>query len=93
MLTPVAREIRIPDLTIVLDASFDTCQARIARKTGIARALDELTANAPFHARERGFYHWLGRQQPEVKFLDVDQRDPGEALAAALTLIPEVPRC
>ena len=33
-------------LTLVFDASFETCQSRIARKSGEARLLDDLTANA-----------------------------------------------
>jgi thymidylate kinase len=93
MLSPVAREIRVPDLTIVLDASFATCQARIARKTGTARALDELTAKPAFHARERAFYRWLIRQQPGVKFLQVDRSNPEEVAAAATTLVQEFAPC
>jgi thymidylate kinase len=73
MLRPVAAQIRVPHLTLVLEASFTTCQSRIARKTGNSRVLDELTANAAFHAREQEFYRWLGRQRSEVRFLDVDQ--------------------
>jgi len=93
MLTPVWGALRLPDLTLVLDASFDSCQARIARKIGTARALDELTADAVFHARERAFYRWLGRQRPEVKFLDVDRRDADQAAAAAAALIRESAPC
>lgn len=93
VLRPVAREIQVPDLTLVLEASYATCQARIARKTGIDRALDELTSRPGFHAREREFYRWLGRQQPSVKFLDADQRDPEQCLAAASTLLREFIPC
>ena len=93
MLNPIARDIRVPDLTLVLEASFETCRARIARKTGTARALDELTANAHFHSRERGFYRWLGRHQAAIKFLDVDHRDPSEAVEAATALIRESAPC
>jgi thymidylate kinase len=93
MLNPVARDIRVPDLTLVLEASFETCQARIARKTGTARALDELTANAPFHSRERGFYRWLGRHQAAIQFLDVNHRDPRQAVEAACALIRESAPC
>jgi thymidylate kinase len=64
MLQPIARQIQVPSLTIVLEASFATCQSRIANKSGTARALDELTATSTFHAREREFYHWLGQQTP-----------------------------
>ena len=93
MLTPVAAEIRVPDLTVVVDASFAACQSRIAQKTGAARALDELTANAKFHARERAFYRWLEQRQPGVKFLDVDQRNREEAATAAAALIREWAPC
>jgi thymidylate kinase len=80
MLRPVADQVRVPHLTLVLEASFATCQTRIGKKTGTARALDELTANAAFHAREREFYRWLGRRRREVQFLDADHATP-EAVA------------
>jgi thymidylate kinase len=72
MLRPIASQIRVPHLTLVLEASFATCKSRIAKKTGSARALDELTATAGFHAREREFYRWLGGQAPGVIFVDVE---------------------
>src|SRR4029077_6601945 len=65
MLQPIAPQVRVPDLTLVLEASFAACQSRIAKKTGTARALDELTATAVFHAKEREFYRWLGRRRRE----------------------------
>src|SRR5271165_5710468 len=37
MLQPVARHIEVPHLTLVLEASFVTCQSRIAQKSGTAR--------------------------------------------------------
>jgi thymidylate kinase len=89
MLRPVASQVRLPDLTIVLEASFATCQSRIAKKAGTARALDELTATAAFHAKEREFYHWLGRNRPEVVFLDVNRRGPEKVAEAALALVRE----
>ena len=87
MLRPVAGEIRVPDFTLVLQASFATCQSRIARKSGCARVLDELTAHTGFHAREKEFYGWLGRQRPDVAFLDVDNVSPEVAAQNALALI------
>lgn len=72
MLRPIAELIRVPQITLVLEASFATCQSRIAKKSGSARALDELTANEQFHAREREFYRWLGGQVPGVIFLEVE---------------------
>ena len=59
MLRPVAAQIHVPDLTLVLETDFETCQSRIARKSGVARLLDDLTATPAFHAREREFYRWL----------------------------------
>ena len=93
VLAPLAGEIRVPHFTLVLDASFPACQHRIGRKTGTARALDDLTANAAFHARERAFYRWLGRQHPTVRFLGVDEKDPAEAAAAAAAMIRELVPC
>ena len=82
MLEHVEAEVRVPDFTLVLEASFATCQERIARKTGAARALDELTATAGFHAREHCFYHWLSRSATGVKFLEVDKLSAAEAADA-----------
>jgi thymidylate kinase len=87
MLRPIAPEIRVPDLTLVLDASFETCQIRISHKEGLSRALDALTATTCFHAREREFYRWLGCRLPTVRFLDVNTLTPAEGSAAALALV------
>jgi thymidylate kinase len=87
MLRPIAGQVNIPHTTLVLEASLATCRARIARKTGSARALDELTSNARFHAREREFYRWLGTQTPGVVFLDVDDSDEEEVASKAIALL------
>jgi len=90
MLRPVAARIQVPDLTLVLDASLETCRSRIARKSGVARQLDELNANAAFHARERSFYLWLARQRGEVRFLDANPTEPETVAAQAAALITAV---
>jgi thymidylate kinase len=90
MLRPITAEIRVPDLTLVLEASFETCQTRISQKEGVSRALDALTATEGFHRRECEFYRWLGRQLPTVRFLNVDTLTAVEALAAALALVCRV---
>ncbi len=87
MLRPVATQIQVPDLTIVLDASFETCQSRIARKSGTARLLDELTAAPAFHGREQEFYRWLARQRPEVLFLDANHDGPESIAQRASALV------
>ena len=87
MLRPIALEVQVPDLTIVLEASFATCQSRIARKAGAARALDELTAQPAFHAREQEFYRWLAKENSTLLFLDADQAAPGQVADRALELI------
>ena len=89
MLQPVAAQIPVPDLTLVLEADFETCQSRIARKSGAARRLDELTATPAFHAREQGFYHWLARQRCEVRLLDANQAGPEIVAEGATALIRE----
>ena len=76
MLGPIAAEIRVPDFTLVLEATLGTCQSRSGRKEGSSRLLDALTAREDFHRRERAFYRWLGQQGPAVAFLDVDTRTP-----------------
>jgi thymidylate kinase len=87
MLRPLAAEIHIPHLTIVLEASFATCQSRIANKTGTARALDQLTATTDFHSRESGFYHWLAEQSSTIAFLDVDRAGADEVAEMASNLV------
>ena len=90
MLTPVVPDIRIPDLTLVLQASFETCQERIAKKSGVARALDQLTATAEFHLREQEFYRWLARQNPAVEFITAESRTPHEVAVVALARIRQL---
>ncbi len=87
MIRPVASSISVPDLTLVLEASFETCLSRIARKDRASQALDQLTANARFHAREQVFYRWLARQTPTVQFLNVDRVDARQVAAQAKSLI------
>ena len=87
MLRPIAGLIHVPDFTLVLEASFETCQSRIARKSGTARLLDNLTANAAFHAREREFYGWLARQRPEVIFLDANRAGTKKIAQQASALV------
>ena len=88
MLRPIAGEITVPHLTLVLEASFATCRARIAKKKSpSARALDGLTADPEFHARERDFYRWLGAQAPGVIFLRVDNANEKEVADKAVALI------
>jgi len=87
MLRPLARLIQVPHLTLVLEASFATCQSRIAKKTGPARALDELTATEAFHQRERAFYRWLSGQTRNVIFMNVDQGTAAEVARQALDLV------
>lgn len=87
MLRPIAAEVHIPHLTIVLEASFSTCQARISNKTGTARALDQLTATTDFHSNESRFYHWLAHQSSTIVFLDADRAGADEVAEIALSLL------
>lgn len=95
ILRPVSDQIHVPDLTLVLETSFKTCQSRIASKNGVARLLDDLTATPDFHAREHEFYQWLAQQRSEVLFLDANQAGPEIIAEQASALIREragVPR-
>ncbi len=87
MLDPVAGQVRIPGLTLVLEASFATCQSRIGLKGPAPRALDALTATADFHDREQQCYAWLSRQVPTFAFLNVESASAPEVLETALALI------
>jgi thymidylate kinase len=87
VLEPIAPQIQVPQLTLVLEASFATCQSRIANKSGAARVLDELTATSGFHERERQFYQWLGSQTSSVLFLDVNSDGPEDVADRALAML------
>jgi len=87
MLQPIASQIQVPHLTLVLEASFATCQGRIGKKEGEARALDELTASEQFHQREREFYRWLASRISPVEFLEVDRDTPEQLTPKASELI------
>jgi thymidylate kinase len=91
MLRPIAAEIQPPDLTLVLQASFQTCQERIARKSGTARMLDNLTATTAFHGREEEFYHWLARERAETLFLNANEEGAENVAEAAWDLIRKSP--
>ena len=87
MLRPIAARVHIPHLTLVLEASFGTCQSRISKKTGTARALDELTANSQFHAKEAEFYRWLGDQSSSIVFVDANRAGADQVAQNALALV------
>lgn len=87
MLQPIADLVETPHLTLVLEASFATCQSRIANKSGTARVLDELTASCSFHAREREFYRWLATQIDTLRFLDTDQLSAAEVATRTLEIV------
>jgi thymidylate kinase len=93
MVRPVAALMQVPDLTLVLQASFATCQSRIAKKAGLDQMLDQLTGTAAFHAREMEFYRWLAAQRRGVVFLDADQAGPRELVEKALALIHNAAAC
>jgi thymidylate kinase len=92
MLEPIAADINVPTLTLVLEASFATCQSRIANKSGTARELDELTATNAFHDRERQFYRWLGGKAPRILFVDAEatpEQVADDALGLIRTHLPD----
>ena len=87
MIRPIAKELPVPHLALVLEASFATCQARIARKDTEASALDLLTASQLFHSREQEFYRWLSSQNPHVIFLNVDEEIPEAVTQKAIAAL------
>jgi thymidylate kinase len=87
MVRPIAAEIRVPDFTLVLEATLETCQGRSGQKQGSSRALDALTAKHGFYQREAEFYRWLGRRIPTVAFLDVNTPTASEVCTAAVALV------
>lgn len=91
MLEPIASQIQIPQLTVILEATFQTCQSRIATKPAAARALDELTARTEFHAREQVFYRWLMEQEPELELVDVNEVGPEEIANKVVAILRRHP--
>jgi pyruvate kinase len=89
-----ADRVKVPNLTIVLEASLDVCRKRIARKTGRQQAFDSAAFDSEeFHRREREFYRWLATQGPAVVFLDADRCDPEEVCRQAADHIRESLPC
>jgi thymidylate kinase len=71
-----AGRIKVPDLTIVLEASPATCRQRVARKVPAERQFDlAAPCDDGFQLRQREFYRALGQQWPRMAFVDTDGRD------------------
>ena len=71
-----ADRVKVPNLTIVLEAHAATCRRRIAGKSHGEQALDAASPDdVDFCRREREFYHWLAEQGANVVFLPADQGD------------------
>ena len=89
-----AARLLIPNLTIVLEASPETCRKRIAKKPARQRRFDAAGPDVEaFHQRERQFYHWLAGQGQQVAFLDANDCDPETLCARAADLIRESVPC
>lgn len=94
LLELAAGHVKVPDLTIVLEASPATCQRRIVRKAGHEQAMDAASpATDVFHQCEREFYHWLAAQWPAVAFIDTDDCEPETVCQKAADLIRESFEC
>ena len=92
VLMPIAElaagHVRLPNLTIVLEASPGTCQDRISRKAHGEQALDAATPDCrQFQRREREFYRWLASQVPAVEFVDTESRDPEEVCRKVVAIV------
>jgi thymidylate kinase len=82
-----ADRLKVPDLTIVLELSPETCRQRIARKSEEEKEMDAVGADDGFGRREREFYHWLADQGPKVVFLDVESNDLEDIYSRAVEII------
>jgi len=82
--------VKVPDITIVLEARPETCRQRIARKSELEKQWDGAApCSVEFHQREREFYHWLAKQWPKVVFLDTEQNDLETVYEKAVASIRE----
>jgi pyruvate kinase/thymidylate kinase len=94
LLDLAADRVKVPDLTIVLEAGAATCRRRIAGKSRGEQALDAASpADEDFCRREREFYHWLAEQGAKVVFLPADRGDPEDVCRRAADLIREAFPC
>ena len=83
-----AERLAVPHLTIVLEADVETCQQRIALKSGAEREFDAASpSDEAFSQRERDFYHWLAGQGVKVAFLDANNGTPDDVCQRAAQLI------
>jgi thymidylate kinase len=90
LLELAADRLKAPDLTIVLEATPETCCQRIARKSAGEQQLDGVgLADREFQRREREFYRWLAAQWPNVEFVPTDLREPEDVYQQAAALIRE----
>lgn len=67
----------IPDMIIVLEASYETCQARSSKKVE-GGEFDKDKKEA--HEKKADFYHKLSEAGYNVKFIDVNKISPQEVL-------------
>ena len=85
-----ADRLRVPHLTIVLDATPATCRQRIEGKSAAERAFDAASpADEAFDRRERVFYSWLAKQGPKVVFVNTDGQAPEAVYARVARLLEE----
>jgi pyruvate kinase/thymidylate kinase len=90
LLELAAGHVKVPDLTIVLEASPATCASRNSRKAATEQHWDAAApATDEFHGREREFYHRLAAQWPKVAFIPTDGCDPESVFRLATDLIRE----
>jgi len=89
-----AGRVKVPDLTIVLEASPATCAQRIARKSATEQGYDTaVLAPSAFHEREREFYRRLAGQWPRVEFIDTENADIEAVYRTAADLVRKVGSC
>ena len=98
LLMPLLRltsgRIKIPDLTIVLEASPAVCRERIAKKTGIDHECDAASPDDDaFHAREREFYRRLAQNWPKVVFINTEKLTVEEVCVQVEKTIQELLAC
>jgi pyruvate kinase/thymidylate kinase len=90
-----ADRLKVPNLTIVLEANLETCRRRIANKAEYEQELDAVgAADEGISRREREFYHWLAAQGPKVVFVDANGDAPEEVYCRVEDIIRKsVPCC
>jgi len=80
--------VQLPYMTIILSASYETCQSRIENKNLQEKFFDQDTKN--MFEEEMKFYNWLRQQDIQVRTINTEGLDPKAVYLEVLPIIQEI---